>query len=64
MTPNIFQIANPTRKDRTIIDLIEHELDTGIPLPMPAAVIAEIERRGGVVDLESGAICDHIAPEL
>ena len=41
---------------QAISDLYSWEVETGEKLPMYAARIAEIERAGGVVDLETGEI--------
>lgn len=48
--------ANQNAMWQTISDLYTWEVETGKKLPTYAAKIAEIERAGGVVDLETGEV--------
>jgi len=45
-----------TATQQRIQDLLEFAAAEGIPLPMPADVIARLEETGAVVDLVTGAI--------
>jgi len=45
-----------TATQQRIADLVEFAAAEGIPLPMPADVIARLEETGAVVDLVTGAI--------
>lgn len=38
------------------LELIQHQVDTGIPLALSPAAIMALEDQGAIVDLETGAI--------
>lgn len=48
--------TDSTEYRRLVSELLAWEIETGVPLPYPAADIAAMELAGNVVDLETGEI--------
>lgn len=47
--------------DPRVCELEALALEEGFPLPMPATLIARLERQGYVVDLLTGEVCRNIS---